>query len=161
MASKPVVWRGHRFDANTRDKLVELDKLVGPDVSIDPTQGSYNKGGVAASAGTHDGGGAVDLSVRNLTEFQINLVVFLARRIGFAAWFRSANEGNWPDHIHLINKDAPDLSAGAKSQVRAYLLRKSGLASGKQDRHISLEAPYESTWRSYLNNWSVRRLLGK
>jgi hypothetical protein len=150
-------WRGHKFDQNTYEKLVELDKLVGPYVSIAPTQGSYSSG-VEASAGTHAGGGACDLSVANLSAFQIDLVVFLARRLGLAAWHRSPSEGPWGAHIHLINKDAPDLSSGAKNQVKAYLKKLSGLASGKADKHKALGAPYESTWRSYLANWACRKL---
>lgn len=145
-------WRGHNFDKQTRDMLIELDTLVGPYISIDPTQGSYS-GGVSASAGTHDGGGACDLSVANLTAWQIDLVVFLARRVGFAAWHRSPSEGPWAAHIHCINKTAKDLSPSAKAQVVDYGKKLSGLASKKADRHKALEAPYESTWASYLANW--------
>jgi len=85
--SEIVEWRGKKFDPQTRDMLVELDKLVGPNVQIKPTQGSFSSG-VAASAGTHSGAGAVDLSVASLSLDQINLVVFLMRRLGFAAWHR-------------------------------------------------------------------------
>lgn len=149
-----VTWRGHKFDSQTRDMLVEVDKLVGPNIAIRPTQGSYSNA-VGASAGTHSGGGAVDLSVAGagLTAKQIDLVVFLLRRVGFAAWHRAASEGPWSSHIHAINKTAPDLSSQAKSQVAAYKAGKSGLASGKPDKHAALGAPRTATWASYLANW--------
>lgn len=150
-----VTWRGHRFDEQTRDMLRELDKLVGPYVQIRPTQGSYSSS-VSASAGTHSGGGAVDLSVQKLTADQVDLVVFLARRVGFAAWHRAASEGPWVDHIHMINKTCKDLSPSAKNQVKAYKDKRSGLASNKADKHKNLGAPYESTWASYLANWPAR-----
>lgn len=147
-----VSWRGHKFDQETKDMLVEVDKLVGPNVQIRPTQGSYSNS-VGASAGTHSGGGAVDLSVAQLSASQIELVVFLLRRVGFAAWHRTPNEGNWGAHIHAINKTCTDLSPQAKSQVSAYKTGKSGLASGKPDRHKGLGAPVTATWASYLANW--------
>lgn len=151
-----VSWRGQKFDAQTREMLIELDKLVGPNIQIQPTQGSYSSS-VGASAGTHSGGGACDLTVRNLTAWQVDLVVFLARRLGFAAWHRSAAEGDWSPHVHMINKTCKDLSPSAARQVEAYLHGKSGLASGKPDKHAALEAPRESTWKSYLANWPAAK----
>lgn len=150
-----VTWRGKKFDAQTRDQLVEVDKLVGPNVSIRPTQGSYSTG-VGASAGTHAGGGAVDLSVHDLTDWQIGLVVFLLRRVGIAAWHRLPSEGNWAEHIHGINVTAPDLSAAAKSQVAQYKKGTNGLANHGPDRHANLGAPRTATWASYLANWSTK-----
>lgn len=150
-----VTWRGHKFDPQTAEMLRELDKLVGPYVSIQPTQGSYSNS-VGASAGTHSGAGACDLSVQKLSSWQVQLVVFLARRIGFAAWHRSSSEGPWADHIHLINKTAKGLAPAAERQVAAYKAKRNGLANDKADKHKALEAPYESTWATYLNNWSER-----
>lgn len=150
-----VTWRGKTFDAQTRDMLIELDKLVGPNLSIHPSQGSYSNG-VAASGGTHSGGGAVDLSIGSvgLTPWQVDLVVFLARRVGFAAWHRTPSEGPWGEHIHMINKTCKDLSPSAKGQVTAYKAGLSGLASHKPDRHKALQAPTTATWDSYRANWS-------
>ena len=151
-----VKWRGHKFDAETAAMLRELDKLVGPHVPIRPTQGSYSTG-VAASAGTHSGGGACDLSVQGLSTTQVQLVVFLARRIGFAAWHRSPSEGPWGDHIHLINKTCPDLAPAAARQVAAYKAKRNGLANDKPDKHRALDAPYESTWDTYCANWPASK----
>lgn len=100
-------------------------------------QGSYNRGGVSASAGTHDGGGAVDLSVAGLTGAQQLALVTELRRRNAAAWLRSPKYG-WPasaggPHIHAIVRDEPGLSAGAKAQVAAYDKKLNGLASKRPD----------------------------
>ncbi len=55
------------------------------------TQGSYNPGGVTASFGTHDGGGAVDLAVIDLhtgtvMRSEIPNAIRALRIAGFAAW---------------------------------------------------------------------------
>lgn len=93
-------------------------------------QGSYNAGGVSASAGTHDGGGAIDVAATsNPSE-----VVRALREVGFAAWYRSPSQGPWNAHIHAIAIKDPDLSSGAKSQVQQYYEGKNGLANrGKDD----------------------------
>lgn len=142
-----VTWRGKKFDSRTRDMLVELDRLVGPKIQILPTQGSYSTG-TAASAGTHAGGGACDLSVAELTADQIKLVVFLARRVGFAAWHRLPSEGDWGAHIHMIACECDDLSPSAERQVTSYRIGKSGLASNKADKHKALGAPV-TVWEAY------------
>ncbi len=150
-----VTWRGVTLDAQTRDMLVEVDKLVGPNIPIRPVQGSYSHS-VGASAGTHSGGGAVDISVRVLTSFQINLVVFLLRRVGFAAWHRLPGDGPWAEHIHAIAIGVPDLSSQAKAQVSAYKAGLNGLANHHADRDAPLGAPRTATWDSYLRNWPAR-----
>jgi len=100
-------------------------------------QGSFNRGGVSQSAGTHDAGGAFDLSVRGMTEAQaIRLVVALRKR-NVAAWLRSPKYG-WParlggSHIHGIVCDEPGLSYGARQQVVAYRAGRNGLASRARD----------------------------
>jgi hypothetical protein len=87
-------------------------------------QGSYNAGGVAASFGTHDGGGAVDLSVRApvsravMTE-EIDPMLRALRLAGFAAWLRSENElhPGSPIHIHAIAIGDAELSESARAQI--------------------------------------------
>ncbi len=100
-------------------------------------QGSYNPGGVAASFGTHDGGGAVDLSVRSrvdgrvLTD-EIPLLLTALRTAGFAAWLRDAGElyPGSPIHIHAIAVGDRDLSPAARAQIdgsQGYLRGYNGL----------------------------------
>jgi hypothetical protein len=87
-------------------------------------QGSYNPGGVAASFGTHDGGGAVDLSVRDPQNHQVMAaeiapMLRALRFAGFAAWLRDADvlyPGS-PIHIHAIAIGDAELSDAARSQI--------------------------------------------
>ncbi len=86
------------------------------------TQGSYNPGGVGASFGTHDGGGAVDISVRNLPYDwtikweDIPLIINALELAGFAAWYRDERE-NLPPHIHAIAIGDAELSIAAQLQL--------------------------------------------
>ena len=68
-----VQWRGVTLDLRTSKMMDEVVKLC-KDIKIDPTQGSYNKS-VGANAGTHDGGGAIDLSLSGLSAFEILKIV--------------------------------------------------------------------------------------
>lgn len=88
------------------------------------TQGSYTPG-FDASFGTHDGGGAVDISVRNLADFSdilyddIPTILLALREAGFAAWLRDVGElgPNSPIHIHAIAVGDADLSPAAMRQL--------------------------------------------
>jgi peptidoglycan hydrolase-like protein with peptidoglycan-binding domain len=97
-------------------------------------QGSYNPGGDPTSAGTHDGGGVVDISVKGMNAATRVKVVRALRTVGFAAWVRNPKQGDWPWHIHATALSDPDLSAQAQHQVGDYYLGKNGLANrGKDD----------------------------
>jgi hypothetical protein len=100
-----------------------------PSVGIDfagtaVTQGSFNPGGVAASFGTHDGGGAVDLSVLNrrtgaVLRSEIPAAIQALRIAGFAAWLRDVNalyKGS-PIHIHAVAIGDAELSPAARDQL--------------------------------------------
>lgn len=88
------------------------------------TQGSYTPG-YEASFGTHDGGGAVDISVRNLADFSdilyddIPAMLLSLREAGFAAWLRDIGElgPDSPIHIHAIAVGDPELSPAAQRQL--------------------------------------------
>jgi len=87
-------------------------------------QGSYNQGGVTASFGTHDGGGAVDISVRSRLDFSllVNEIAPMLRALrsaGFAAWLRRTDElyPGSPIHIHAIAIGDADLSEAASAQI--------------------------------------------
>lgn len=88
------------------------------------TQGSYNAGGVAASFGTHDAGGAVDLSVRSPLNWdvmanEIAPMLHALRIAGFAAWLRDTDE-LYPGsaiHIHAIAVGDAELSEAARAQI--------------------------------------------
>lgn len=146
MAIQRVSFRGVTVDAQTAAMLREAERLIGR--AFDPVQGSFSDG--PASAGTHSGAGAVDLSARRLGGPQIDAIVGALRTVGFAAWYRTPSEGPWPAHIHAIAVDGPGLSRSAARQVELYRDGRSGLASNRPDKHARLGiAP--TTWARYLN----------
>ncbi len=88
------------------------------------TQGSYTGGALAASFGTHDGGGALDLSVLNPRDGtvmweQIEPMVLALRVAGFAAWLREVGDlyPDSPIHIHAIAIGDQELSEAARAQL--------------------------------------------
>ena len=88
---------------------------------ISISQGSYTNG-VLLSFGTHDAGGAVDISVRNLPNDwsilwdDIPILIRALRTAGFAAWFRDSADGMTP-HIHAIAIGDAELSEAAARQL--------------------------------------------
>lgn len=131
MALRRVWFRDVLLNERTRDMILAAEKLVNFRLVL--TQGSYNAGGVAASAGTHDGGGAVDIRARDLTPEQRKQLVLACRKVGFAAWLRTPSQGNWPYHVHAIAAGDTELSAGAAAQVKAYRSGRNGLANNGPD----------------------------
>jgi hypothetical protein len=88
------------------------------------SQGSYTGGTLAASFGTHDGGGAVDISVRSPVDWsvmwdEIPLMIDSLRVAGFAAWLRDEDQ-LYPGsaiHIHAIAVGDNELSEAARAQI--------------------------------------------
>lgn len=136
---------GKRTNKRTAFMLREAERLSGPMLV---TQGSYNRGGVAASGGTHDGGGALDLSVRGLSRKQINRRVRALRTVGFAAWYRPALPGVWGPHIHAVAMGTRDLAPLARLQVLDYKRGRSGLRGHGPDMHRKMHVPVQ-TWEQY------------
>lgn len=144
---------------NTRTAAMhsELERRLG--VHLPVTQGSYNAGGVSASAGTHDGGGAEDVppGVPGATAARI---VLEARRVGFAAWHRlelwtTTADGKrvrvWPEHVHMIAIGDPEMSTGAHNQVLAYIAGFNGL--GHLGRGGPDDGPRVAPW----HRWPLMR----
>lgn len=121
-----TTYDGLRVDWLTRAALEDTAARLGYSLTL--AQGSYNAGKVAASAGTHDGGGVVDLS-----PYDHKRKVLELRRSGFAAWYRPAVPGLWGAHIHAVLIGNRKLSPGAKAQVLDYLAGKNGLANDGPD----------------------------
>jgi hypothetical protein len=86
------------------------------------TQGSYSDA-VDASFGTHNGGGAVDISVRSTVDWSVredvDEMVYALRVAGFAAWFREEGlfYADSPVHIHAIAVGDQELSDAARAQI--------------------------------------------
>jgi hypothetical protein len=120
-------YRGKLLNTRTIAMLEAAEERLG--YSLHVMQGSYNRGGVSASAGTHDGGGALDVSATS----NQSKVVRALREVGFAAWHRLPSQGPWGEHIHAIAIGDPDLSSGARTQVREYYAGQNGLANHRRD----------------------------
>ena len=137
-SSKPyarVQFRGVTLDQRTKSALIWTEKHyreVAPKKRkpFVIAQGSYNAGGVGASAGTHDGGGAVDIGAASLNYKQRKAAVKFLRKAGWAAWLR-----DWPGnvHIHAILLGHRTASAAAKSQMDSYRAGRDGLAGNGVD----------------------------
>lgn len=151
------------YDRTTRDgKTIDLltdaalrtaEKDLGYALTI--TQGSYNAGKVAASEGTHDAGGVVDLLAWDWE----NKVTAL-RRVGFAAWYRPElwRDGVrvWPAHIHAVVIGHPLLAPAAARQVAAYKQRRDGLAGNRPDTDPGWTAAARFDWPTFLADQTLR-----
>jgi peptidoglycan hydrolase-like protein with peptidoglycan-binding domain len=122
---------GATMNARTKAMLAKVEARLGRTLTV--TQGSYNPGGDPNSAGTHDGGGVLDISVRDLPASTQTKVVRGLREVGFAAWRRTPSQGDWPFHIHAVAVSDTDLSSAAQHQVGDYYLGLNGLANRAPD----------------------------
>lgn len=122
---------GKTVDWLTKAALLKAERIIRSyDLSI--VQGSYHRG-VGASAGTHDGGGVVDLR-----EWDWPVKVRALRRAGFAAWHRPAIPGLWGGHIHAVLVGNRLLSNSAEDQVTDFRRGRNGLANNGPDPHKDL-----------------------
>lgn len=149
-----VRFGGEIVDRRTSNMLREAQRLAN---EKDPSIGklSLSQGcfchGVAASAGTHSGAGAFDLSVRGYSEHQKEVIALSLRKVGFASWRRMPNQGPWPEHIHGIAMGSKQLPSVAQSQVRSYLDGRTGLVGNRrdnQDRPSTIR-----TWEQYKDKY--------
>lgn len=124
-----VSYGGKTVNVRTREMLKLAAKWAG--VTITLTQGSYNTG-VAASAGTHDGGGVVDINVNAWSSATRARVQLALRKAGFAAWLRTPADG-FAYHIHACAIGDREMASLAKSQVQSYFNGRNGLANNGAD----------------------------
>ncbi|MEV4255953.1 peptidoglycan-binding protein [Spirillospora sp. NPDC049652] len=135
---------GYTVDARTQAMLTEAERLLGFTLVLD--QGSYNPGGDPTSAGTHDGGGVVDVNVDGMSATTRTNVARVLRQVGFAAWVRNPTQGDWPWHIHAAAISDTDLAAEAQHQVGDYYLGMNGLANRAPDDGPRIPI---QTWEDY------------
>jgi hypothetical protein len=112
-------------DKLTAAALTECERRLGYSLTV--VQGSYNTG-VGASAGTHDGGGVVDLM-----PWDWENKVHTLRAVGWAAWHRPTLPGVWGEHIHAVLIGNEKMSPAARAQVTDYYNHRDGLASHNAD----------------------------
>ena len=149
---KRVAFRGVTLDERTLSALRWAERKY---IAVAPNrrkpwrlgQGSYSQGSL--SAGTHAGGGAVDIMFAGLTRKQQRATVRWLRRAGFAAWMRVGpgwSPGN--EHAHAILRGHRTASPEAKAQVVAYDDGRDGLVTGYRDTFWRPRKP---------RRWSHRR----
>lgn len=116
-------------------------------------QGSYNRG-VGASAGTHNGGGAIDVGCAGLSLRQRRRAVRALKLAGFAAWFRPSVPGVWGPHIHALCIGDKQMAWAAERQVDSFDAGRDGLAGNRVDGSFRPEPARRWSW---LRNRPVRR----
>lgn len=124
-------FHGKTLDNATIAALKVAEKRLGYELTI--TQGGFNAGGVAASAGTHDFGRVVDLAA---FDWQNKLRVL--KNLGFAAWYRPFRPGLWGAHIHAVlifpnRTDRKGIADSAWRQIAPFDKVLDGLVSGARD----------------------------
>jgi hypothetical protein len=135
-----TTYGGKTVNQRTKVMLQTAEKYAG--VKFTLSQGSYNAGGVAASAGTHDGGGAGDISVAGMSRAQIDKSVQGLRMAGFAAWYRTPAEG-FAVHIHFEAIGDKEMSPSGRDQVVDLFAGRNGLAdNGKDTAPASIGRPF-------------------
>lgn len=140
MAAVPYIYfRGRRMTPVARDAWLAAEQRCG--WKIEPmTQGGWNAGGVAASAGTHDRD-AADSSVRGKTQAQVAKEIECLRWAGWFASLRTASKRHWgvrPQyfsaiHVHSVPNGWGLVSAGARRQAEAYRKGRDGLRQNGPD----------------------------
>lgn len=108
-------------------------------------QGSYSRS-VAGSAGTHDGGGALDIMPSIRTAKNWSILQKAARFCMVADWDRPYLAGNWSHHNHGIVIGDKQMSYAAAKQVRDYYAHRNGLANHASDKtwhpSVIFSSPY-------------------
>lgn len=144
--SRTDTYGGRRVNTRTRNMLAAADGMLSWSVTL--SQGSYTSSN-PSSAGTHDGGGVVDISVTSLTTTQRWETVRALRTIGFAAWLRNPSQGDWPYHIHAAAVSDPDMAQAARNQIHDYYFGRNGLASHAADDTPSAYRAAFTWWEKY------------
>jgi hypothetical protein len=109
-----VIYNGKLMDEKTKAFIQAMEARLGYPLTI--VQGCYSTA-VDASAGTHAGGGVVDLA-----KYDWQRKVRVARALGAFAWHRPYNwDGRGGmEHIHLGIRDHGNLSPAAAAQQVQY-----------------------------------------
>lgn len=144
---KRVRFRAVSVSKRTRTLLRRAEKIMQdrfdqPDFQFVLTQGSYNTG-VSASAGTHDGGGAVDIRTRGYPKHVVDKMVRALRMAGFAAWSRGRGADTMTPHIHAIAVGDREVTPIARAQVADFAQGRNGLRghAADPDRHLKATPP--------------------
>jgi hypothetical protein len=143
--SRTDSYGGRRVNTRTADMLRAADSTLSWSLTL--TQGSYTSSN-PGSAGTHDGGGVVDIGVSSMTATQRWQTVRALRTVGFAAWLRTPDDG-FAYHIHAAAVSDPDMSRQARDQVHDYYFGRNGLANHASDNTPTQYRVPFTWWESY------------
>lgn len=142
-------FRGVEINKRTRELIQRAEYILQHELGYSSlefsfSQGSYNTG-VEASAGTHDGGGALDLRTRGLSRNKVDAMVEALRMAGFAAWSRGRGHDSFSPHIHAIAIGDKEAAWLAKQQMQDYAKGRNGLSNHARDpdRALGRDMP---TW---------------
>ncbi len=158
MGSRDASYGGKRVNERTSLMLAAADSKLSWSLRL--TQGSYcvleGRGCVAASSGTHDGGGSIDLSAKWMSTSQRWRTVRALRSVGFAAWLRVPSQcgGCWSTHIHAVAIGDTDMwqkngRYTNRDQVGDYFVGLNGLASHRADNTPAKYRVPFITWEQY------------
>ena len=154
---KLITRNGGRYTPDFDAALLDAEKEAGG--TWWRTQGGWNAGGVAASAGTHDQD-AVDYSVTGKSEAEVARLITACRKRGLVASFRTTKTPKWgvraqgfsSYHVHVVGNLWGYQSSGAAYQAREYRAGRDGLRGKGPDKggpgHT--RAYTSVTWPSYL-----------
>lgn len=139
MGGAPM-WRGVPVCSCMPEMLDDLAAGTPTLPTLVPVQGSWSiPSKDSASALTHAGGGAMDISISGWTAAQVWALLEECRRRGFVAWHRTRAQGFAP-HVHAVMDGCPHLSGlsnpvlgTAAWQVREYHAGRNGLAGRGPD----------------------------
>lgn len=143
--SRTDSYGGKRTNTRTVNMLREADSMLSWSLGL--TQGSYTSSN-PGSAGTHDGGGVVDIGVSSMSTTQRWETVRALRRVGFAAWLRTPDDG-FAYHIHAAGVSDPDMSRSARNQIHDHFFGRNGLANhGPDNTPEQYRVPF-TWWEKY------------
>jgi hypothetical protein len=141
-----VIYGGHTVNVRTRILMQRAEAKLGFKLQL--SQGSYHTG-VAASAGTHDGGGCIDVSIADYSASKRLSILRAMREVGFAAWIRTPAEG-FSTHMHCNAIGDREMASIARAQVRDYFAGRNGLAThGPDTAPSSVGRPYPAWAAKY------------
>jgi hypothetical protein len=143
--SRTDSYGGKRVNTRTAAMLRAADAMLSWSITL--TQGSYTSSN-PDSAGTHDGGGVVDIGVGSLSTTQRWQTVKALRTVGFAAWLRTPSDG-FAYHIHANGISDPDMSRPARNQVHDYYFGRNGLANHAADNTPAAYRVALTWWEKY------------
>lgn len=132
MSHQKVSWRGRTMcscGVASIEQRVEPELIKAGEIreSVEVQQGCYS-GSVSASAGTHDGGGAIDTD-----RYDSTTALRIWREAGWAYWPRGYPYDSMDPHCHGILNGCPDLSPSAQDQLDDYHAGRNGLANNGKD----------------------------